>query len=75
MTVLGLIAHTGVGCHFLLQCMKVKSEEFVKTTKVSPSTSPSIHPTIFKTHGTLYGYHQEATYSDSPLMASNSDRL
>ena len=30
--------NTGVGCHFLLQCMKVKSESEV--TQVRPSASP-----------------------------------
>ena len=32
-----LQAKTGVGCHFLLQCMKVKSESEVAQSSVTPS--------------------------------------
>ena len=32
--------NTGVGCHFLLQCMKVKSESKVSLSRVRPSATP-----------------------------------
>ena len=42
--------HTGVGCHFLLQCMKVKSESEVAQSCLTPSNpmdcslpGPSVH--------------------------------
>ena len=33
----GILQHTGVGCHFLLQCMKVKSESEVAQSCSTPS--------------------------------------
>ena len=38
--VLGILQNTGVGCHFLLQCMKVKSESEV--AQLCPTRSDSM---------------------------------
>ena len=37
--------NTGVGCHFLLQCMKVKSESEVTLTCPTPSAPYGLQPT------------------------------
>ena len=55
--------NTGVGCHFLLQCMKVKSESEVAQSYPTPSDpmacsppGPSIHG-IFQAESTGVGCH------------------
>ena len=37
--------NTGVGCHFLLQCMKVKSESEVTLSCPTPSAPYGLQPT------------------------------
>ena len=45
--------NTGVGCHFLLQCMKVKSESEVAQTCLILSDSMDCSPPGFSVHGIL----------------------
>ena len=45
--------NTGVGCHFLLQCMKVKSESEVAQSCLTPSDSMDCSPPGSSTHGIL----------------------
>ena len=44
--------NTGVGCHFLLQCMKVKNESEVKV-KVTQSCPTLCNPIDYTVHGIL----------------------
>ena len=43
--------NTGVGCHFLLQCMKVKSESEVTQSCPTPSDPLDCSPPGFSVHG------------------------
>ena len=43
--------NTGVGCHFLLQCMKVKSESQVAKSCPTPSDPMDCSPPSSSTHG------------------------
>ena len=43
--------NTGVGCHFLLQCMKVKSESEVAQSCPTPSDPMDCSPPGFSVHG------------------------
>ena len=43
--------NTGVGCHFLLQCMKVKSESEVAQSCLTPSDSLDCSPPGSSIHG------------------------
>ena len=43
--------NTGVGCHFLLQCMKVKSESEVAQSCPTPSNSMDCSPPGSSVHG------------------------
>ena len=43
--------NTGVGCHFLLQCMKVKSESEVTQLWLTPSDSMDCSPPGSSIHG------------------------
>ena len=43
--------NTGVGCHFLLQCMKVKSESEVIQSCLTPSDPMDCSPPGSSTHG------------------------
>ena len=43
--------NTGVGCHFLLQCMKVKSEREVTQSCLTPSDPMDCSPPDFSIHG------------------------
>ena len=45
--------NTGVGCHFLLQCMKVKSESEVAQSSPNPSRSMDCSPPGSSVHGIL----------------------
>ena len=45
--------NTGVGCHFLLQCMKVKSESEVAQSCPTPSDPPDCSPPGSSIHGTF----------------------
>ena len=45
--------NTGVGCHFLLQCMKVKSESEVTQSCLTLSNSMDCSPPSSSTHGIL----------------------
>ena len=56
--------NTGVGCHFLFQCMKVKSEREVAQSVVSDSLRPHglqpsrlLHPWDFPGKSTVVGCH------------------
>ena len=48
--------NTGVGCHFLLQCMKVKSESEVAQSCPTPSDPMDCSPPGSSVHGTLQAY-------------------
>ena len=43
--------NTGVGCHFLLQCMKVKSESEVAQLCLTPSDAMDCSPPGSTVHG------------------------
>ena len=43
--------NTGVGCHFLLQCMKVKSESEVAQSCPTPSDPMDCSPPVSSVHG------------------------
>src|SRR5574337_1109095 len=43
--------NTGVGCHFLLQCMKVKSESEVAQSRPTPSDPMDCSPPGSSIHG------------------------
>ena len=43
--------NTGVGCHFLLQCMKVKSESEFAQSCLTPSDPMDCSPPGFSVHG------------------------
>ena len=45
--------NTGVGCHFLLQCMKVKSESEVTQSCLTPSDPMDCSPPGSSLHGIL----------------------
>ena len=45
--------NTGVGCHFLLQCMKVKSESEVAQSCLIPSDPMDCSPPGSSVHGTF----------------------
>ena len=45
--------NTGVGCHFLLQCMKVKSENEVALSCLTPSDPMDCSPPGASVHGIL----------------------
>ena len=45
--------NTGVGCHFLLQCMKVKSESEVAQSCPTPSDPTDCSPPGSSVHGIL----------------------
>ena len=45
--------NTGVGCHFLLQCMKVKSESKVAQSCPTPSDPMDCSPPGSSVHGTF----------------------
>ena len=45
--------NTGVGCHFLLQCMKVKSESEVAQSCPTPSNPTDCSPPGSSAHGIL----------------------
>ena len=45
--------NTGVGCHFLLQCMKVKSEREVAQSCLTPSDPMDCSPPGSSAHGTF----------------------
>ena len=74
--------NTGVGCHFLLQCMKVKSESEVAQSCPTPSDpmdcslpGSSVHG-IFQARVLEWGAIAFSTYSpDNHLNASQSARL
>ena len=71
--------NTGVGCHFLLQCMKVKSESEVACSVVSDSSQPHglqptrfLHPWDFPGKSTGVGCHcfsvRKTTYSQKKCI-------
>ena len=43
--------NSGVGCHFLLQCMKVKSESEVAQSCLTPCDPMDCSPPNFSVHG------------------------
>ena len=43
--------NTGVGCHFLLQCMKVKSESEVVQSRLTPRNPMDCSPPGSSVHG------------------------
>ena len=55
--------NTGVGCHFLLQCMKVKSESEVAQWCPTPSDSMDCSPPGSSAHG----FSRQEYWSGLPL--------
>ena len=53
--------NTGVGCHFLLQCMKVKSEREVAQSCPTLSNSMDCSPPDFSIHGIFPGKSTRGT--------------
>ena len=59
--------NTGVGCHFLLQCMKVKSEREV--TQSCPTLS---NPMDYSPPGSsIHGFSRQEYWSGVPLPSPN----
>ena len=58
--------NTGVGCHFLLQCMKVKSESEVAQSCLTPSDPMDCSPPGPSVHGTFQARVLEWVPSPSP---------
>ena len=52
--------NTGVGCHFLLQCMKVKSESEVSQSCLTPGETPL-----------SMGFPRQKYWSGLPLLSPN----
>ena len=66
--------NTGVGCHFLLQCMKVKSESEVAQSCPTLSDPMDCSPPGSSVHGILQarvlGWGAVASYSTPPCFSS-----
>ena len=58
--------NTGVGCHFLLQCMKVKSESEVAQSCLTPSNPIDRNLPVF-----IHGIFQAEYWSGVPLPYLN----
>ena len=73
--------NTGVGCHFLLQCMKVKSESEVAQSRLTPSDpmdcsipGSSVHR-IFPSKSTGVGCHCLLWLVTLPLLKLSHEHL
>ena len=70
--------NTGVGCHFLLQCMKVKSESEVAQPRPTLSDPMDCSPPGTSVHGILQARILEwvaISFSTNPLIPSQSTNL
>ena len=71
--------HTGVGCHFLLQCMKVKSESEVAHSCPTLSNPMDCSLTGSSVHGIFQARVLEwgaiAFADDTTLMAESEEKL
>ena len=67
--------NTGVGCHFLLQCMKVKSESEVSQSCSTPSDLMDCSPPGSPVHGICQARVLEWCHCLFPDQASNSGPL
>ena len=68
--------NTGVGCHFLLQCMKVKSESEVAQSCPTPSDPMDCSPPGSSVHGIFQARVLEwgAIAFSKSLLPSNKDK-
>ena len=69
--------NTGVGCHFLLQCMKVKSESVMSDSSRPHGLQPTrlLHPWDFPGKSTGVGCHRLLQpHLGSPQMSSGSSK-
>ena len=60
--------NTGVGCHFLLQCMKVKSESEVAQSCLTLRDSMDCSLPGFSTHGILRQEYWSGLPLPSPIL-------
>ena len=70
--------NTGVGCHFLLQCMKVKSEREVAQSCPSLSDPMDCSPLGSSVHGTFQARVPEwgaIAFSDRPIYYYKCSKL
>ena len=63
--------HTGVGCHFLLQCMKVKSESEVAQSCPTPSNPMNCSLPGSSVHGICQVHH----ISTEIFLISHAERV
>ena len=61
--------NTGVGCHFLLQCMKVKSESEVTQLCLTPSDPMDCSPPGSSVHGIFQARVPDGVPLPSPMHA------
>ena len=64
--------NTGVGCHFLLQCMKVKSESEVAQLCLTPNNPMDCGPPGSSVHGIFY---KSVSSSNPYLIAPSTSSL
>ena len=64
--------NTGVGCHFLLQCMKVKSEIEVAQSCPTLSNPRLLHPCYFPGKSTGVGCHHLLTNTQKRYLFHHS---
>ena len=60
--------NTGVGCHFLLQCMKVKSES--ETAQSCPTLSNPMDCSLYQAPPSM-GFCRQEYWSGLPLLSPN----
>ena len=65
--------NTGVGCHFLLQCMKVKSESEVAQSCPTPSDPMDCSPPGSSIHGILQARVLEWGAQSRPILCHRMD--
>ena len=66
--------NTGVGCHFLLQCMKVKSESEVTQSCLTLSDPMDCSPPGSSVHGTFQAKYWSGVPLPSPIVHSTSSK-
>ena len=66
--------NTGVGCHFILQCMNMKSESEVAQSCPTPSDPMDCSPPGSSVHGIFQASHWSGVPLPSPLFHINSGK-
>ena len=66
--------NAGAGCHFLLQCMKVKSESEVAQSFPTLSNPMDCSPPVFSVHGIFQAQMILKTIKHQIIMVAHEDR-